>query len=162
MKKFLNISILTILKYDLFIPTLPYLEKSINEFVLKNWKIIPIVTSDKKYINKLYKKTKIGIICSGSAALELSIRKIPIIVVYKLNIFTELLFSFFINVKFANIINIIAKKEIIPEVTNHNLTNKKLINTLEKLLYDNDKQKKQIFEINKIINTLRLKNNSSF
>ena len=89
-------------------------------------------------------------------------KKIPIIVTYKLNIFTEILFSLFVKTKFANIVNIIAEKEIIPELTNHKLTKNKLIKKFDLLFRSNILQAKQIFQSQKIIKTLCLKNNNSF
>ena len=80
----------------------------------------------------------------------------------KLNIFTEMIFSLLVKTKFANIINIIAKKEIIPELTNHNLTINKLINNFDLLINNSELQKKQILQSQKIIKTLCLKNNNSY
>ena len=51
--------------------------------------------------------------------------KIPIIVIYKLNFFTEFIASFLVKIKFANILNILENKMIIPEITNSNLKKKR-------------------------------------
>ena len=54
------------------------------------------------------------------------------------------MFNFFVKTKFANIINIIAKNEIIPELTNHKLTENKLIKKFDNLINQNHLQKQQI------------------
>ena len=94
--------------------------------------------------------------------MEILLKKIPIIVTYKLNIFTEILFSLLVKTKFANIVNIISKKEIVPELTNHNLTKKSLIKKFDLLLKNNILQEKQILESQKILKTLCLKTNNSY
>ena len=54
-------------------------------------------------------KTKIALVCSGTASLEIAKRGIPQLVIYKLNIFTELIVRFFIRIKFANILEYIRR-----------------------------------------------------
>ena len=148
-------------KYRVFMPTLPYLKNSLKKLTF-DWKIKPIITDDKREIEEYLSKCKISIVCSGTATLEMLIKKIPIIVTYKLNIFTEILFSLFVKTKFANIINIIAKKEIVFELTNHNLTKKRLIKKFDLLFRSNILQEWQILESQKIIKSLCLKNSNSF
>ena len=148
-------------EYKIFIPTLPYLKNILKKLTF-DWKIKPIITTDKNEIDEYLSKSKISIVCSGTATLEILMKKIPIIVTYKLNIFTEILFSLFVKTKFANIVNIIAEKEIIPELTNHKLTKNKLIKKFDLLFRSNILQEKQILQSRKIIKTLCLKNNSSF
>jgi len=148
------------LNYYIFIPTLKHLKNSISSYI-KDWKIKPLVLINDNHKQKILSKTKFAIVCSGTAALEISQRKIPIIVIYKLNIITEFLFSFLIKVKFANIINIIKNKEIIPEVINHKLNHKNLIKIFSKNINNAKKQQKQILEVQKILKSLKLKNKSS-
>ena len=148
-------------EYRIFIPTLPYLRNTLKKLII-DWKVKPIITDDKIKIDEYLSKCKISIVCSGTATLEILLKKIPIIVTYKLNIFTEILFSLLVKTKFANIVNIIAKKEIVPELTNHNLTKKSLIKKFDLLLKNNILQEKQILESQKILKTLCLKTNNSY
>ena len=148
-------------EYKIFIPTLPHLINDING-IIKTWKYKPILIDNKSEINKFYQKCKFSIVCSGTAALELSSKKIPIIVIYKLNIFTEIIFSFLVNVKFANLINIIANKEIIPELVNHKLNSKKLINKFDHLIMNKTLMQNQIIEAKKTLKLFCLDNNSSY
>ena len=136
--------------------------KNTLEKLTFDWEIKPMITDNKKEIEEYLSKCKISIVCSGTATLEILIKKIPIIVTYKLNIFTELFFSFFVKTKFANIVNIIAEKEIVPELTNHNLTKKKLIKKFDLLFKSDILQENQVLESQKIIKTLCLKNSNSF
>ncbi len=148
------------LNYYLYIPTLKHLKNHINYYI-RDWKNKPLIILDDKKKNKYFSKTKFAIVCSGTAALEISQRNIPLIVIYKLNLITEFIFSFLIKVKFANIINIIKNKEIIPEIINHKLNHKNLINKFNENINNEKKQKKQILEVRKILESLKLKNKSS-
>ena len=52
-----------------------------------------------------------------------------------------------------------AKREIIPELTNHNLTFKKLINKFNLLIGNFNEQQKQVIESEKFTRSLCLENN---
>ena len=127
-------------KFEIFIPTLPHLKKFIF-LQTKNWKIKTLITTDKKLIEKTFAKVNSAIVCSGTASLEIAKREIPQIVIYKLNFFTEIFIRLFVKVKFANIINILANKTIIPEFINSNL-NKDIFLKNFKILISSDKFKK--------------------
>ena len=53
---------------------------------------------------------------SGTISLEICNANIPSIIIYKINMINYLIMKFLVKVKFANIINIINNKEIIPEL----------------------------------------------
>ena len=147
--------------FKFYIPTLPHLKNYIENYI-KFWKLKPILSDHINEKNKLYCKTKFALVCSGTAALEMSSLKIPIIVIYKLNIFTELIFKLLVKVKYANLINIMAKKEIIPEIINSKLTNNNLFECFNNLINSEINQKNQIYESQIIIEKLYTKNDFSF
>tara|TARA_Y100000590_G_scaffold470448_1_gene665069 strand:+ start:17307 stop:18434 length:1128 start_codon:yes stop_codon:yes gene_type:complete len=148
-------------QYSIYIPTLPYLKKRITNLTSFSKKKI-IISDNNKKLDNLFPKTKIAIVCSGTAALEMTKKNIPIIVIYKLNLFTEILFSFFVKTKFANIINIMAKKSIIPEITNHKLNISKLKFSFDSLIKNEKLQKLQIKNAKVYINKLKLGKNCSY
>ncbi len=61
-------------------------------------------------------KTDFALAKSGTNTLEFSLYKIPMIVAYRVNIFTYYLLKLLVKIKFANLINLISNKEIIPEM----------------------------------------------
>mgnify|MGYP002528294861 FL=1 len=139
----------------IFIPTLPHLEKIISVYV-DRWKIKTIITTDKILIEKYYLISKFALVCSGTASLEIAKRKIPQLVIYKLNFLTEIILKKFVKVRYANIINIIANKMIVPELTNSSLTKKKFIKYFVNLITDFDSNEKQIIAINSYLKQLEL------
>ena len=128
---------------EIFIPTLPHLKKLID-FKVKHWKIKTLIVTDDKKIEYNYLKTKFALVCSGTASIELTKRQIPQLVIYKFNFFTELILSFFVKIRFANIINIIENKMIIPELVNSNLKKNIFIKQFNYLLNNSIEQTKQI------------------
>ncbi len=138
------------LNYKIFIPTLPHLVSLINENT-KLWKTEKIISTDIDKFDEYYDNVFISITCSGTASLEIAKRNIPQIVIYKLNYFTEILLTPFVRVKYANLINIISKKMIIPEVINSNLNKKNILSSFSNLLNSKKNQSEQINSINKYL-----------
>ena len=142
-------------KLKIFIPTLPHLREEIIERT-KKWKIDTIIVIDDKQMENYFLKTKIALVCSGTASLEIAKRGIPQLVIYKLNYFTELIARFFIRIKFANILNILENKMIIPEITNSNLKKNIFIKQFNNLLIDEKSNIQQIVKVNKAISKIEL------
>jgi lipid A disaccharide synthetase len=60
-----------------------------------------------------------------------------------------------VKVKFANIINITADEELIPELLQSKCNSKNIFNTVNKFLTDKQASEKQITESQKIINNFK-------
>ena len=133
--------------FQIFIPTLPHLLSLVKENT-KIWKTKTIISTDINNFDYYYNDVLMSITCSGTASLEIAKRNIPQIVIYKLNYFTEILLRPFIRIKYANLINIISNKMIIPEVVNSNLNKKNLLNSFSNLLNSNENRKNQINSVN--------------
>ena len=82
---------------------------------LSNIENIDIV-SDENIKHEILKNSIFAVAKSGTVSLEICNLKIPSIIIYKINMINYSIMKFLVNVKFANIINIINKKEIIPEL----------------------------------------------
>ena len=135
---------------DIFIPTLPHLEKIIKTKT-KEWKIKTVVTSKSKLIDESYKKVKLSLTCSGTATLEIAKRNIPQLIIYKFNFMTTIIGKMLVNVKYANLINIFSNKMIIPELTNFNLNDSNFIKEFKLLILDEKRNIQQINKINKYL-----------
>lgn len=142
-------------KYIIFIPTLSHLKDEIIDKT-KKWQIETIITTDNEKIENYYLKTKFALVCSGTATLEIAKRGIPQLIIYKLNYLTELIASFFVKVKFANIINILENKMIIPELTNSKLSKNVFIKKFNNLLMNEESNNRQIQEVNKVIKKIEM------
>ena len=65
-----------------------------------------------------------------------------------------------VKVKFANIINIAANEEIIPELLQSNCNPTNIYNTVDKLLNDNNAIEKQITKSQEIISNFKTEQSS--
>ncbi len=135
------------LNFKIFIPTLPHLFSLIKDST-KEWKTETFISTEVNKFDDYYDDVYLSITCSGTASIEIAKRNIPQLVIYKLNYFTEFLFKPFIRVKYANIINIISNQMIIPEVTNSNLNERRLLDCFLNLFNSRKNQEKQIRLVN--------------
>lgn len=81
---------------------------------------------------------------SGTNTVELSLYKLPMIIAYKINFITHFLIKMMIKIKFANLVNLIANKEIIPEMLQKKCTGQKIYHQLKNLIEDESVAQKQI------------------
>lgn len=83
---------------------------------------------------------------SGTNTLEIALHRVPMIIAYKVNFITYLLAKILLRVKFANLINLIANKEIIPEMIQKNCTADKIFAKLQDLINDKNLIKQQLID----------------
>lgn len=103
---------------------------------------------------KSYAIADIALAKSGTNTLEIAASNTPMVVAYKLNIFSYLIIKSLIKIKYASLINIIADREIIPELIQFNCTSKNIFIKLSELLLDTEKRNNQITENQKILKQL--------
>ena len=72
-----------------------------------------------------------------------------------------MIFKLLVNVKFANIINIINNREIIPELLQKECNAEEIYKTVIYFLKNPDLMKKQLAECNKTLEGIRSKTSSS-
>ena len=75
-----------------------------------------IITTNEKEKSFYIQESVLAISKSGTITLDICKNQCPLIVVYKTSWVNYLLIKPFVKVKFGNILNIIAQKEIIPEL----------------------------------------------
>ena len=133
---------------------LPHLNKYFNKY---NFDFsYSLVDETDKY--DAFKISNAAISSSGTVAVELSYFSIPTIVIYKLNFLSYLIAKIFVKIKHANLLNILAKKYIIPEFLQFKCRPDLICNELIKLLNNNSYAKKQLYECKKILFKLKINN----
>ena len=106
-----------------------------------------------------FKVSNAAISTSGTVAVELSYFKVPTIVIYKLNLFSYFFAKIFVKIKYANILNILENKYIIPEFLQFKCRPKLISNELIRLLKNKSYSKTQINNAQKAL--IKLKNNNN-
>jgi lipid-A-disaccharide synthase len=75
-----------------------------------------------------------AIICSGTATVEAALLDVPMVVVYKVSKLTALLAKPLIRTKFFGMVNLIADREVAPELIQENFTSRKIAGEIGRLL----------------------------
>ncbi len=83
---------------------------------------------------------------SGTNTLEISLYRLPMVIAYKINFITHFLVKRMVKIKFANLINLISNREIIPEMLQEKCCANLLFCEMQKLLDDKNLAQKQIDE----------------
>ena len=124
---------------------------------LKNCEVI----SDNKIKNHILRKSIFAVAKSGTVSLEICNAKIPSIILYKMGMINFLIIKMLVKTKFANIINIAAQKEIIPELIQSNCNPKMIFEYVSKYLDNPEKINEQVKNIQLILNNFKTKSSPS-
>ena len=130
------------------------LEKMISESQINNIEII----SDEKIKDHILKKSIFAVSKSGTISLEICKRKIPSIIIYKMNFLNFLIVKLLVKIKYANVLNIAAGQMIIPELLQSKCNPKEIYKLVSSFLEDPNKIKKQISNTEKVLESFRTKN----
>ena len=130
------------------------LENIINQSQINNIEII----SDEKIKDHILKKSIFAVSKSGTISLEISKRKIPSIIIYKMNFLNFLIVKMLVKIKYANILNIAADRMIIPELLQSKCNSKEIFKLVSSFLEDQNKIKKQISNTEIVLDSFRTKN----
>ncbi len=133
------------------------INEKINNSSLRNIEVI----SDENIKKQILSKSIFAVSKSGTVSLEICNAKVPSIIIYKMNFLNFLIVKMLVKVKFANIINIINNKEIIPELIQKECNAKEIYNSVVYFLKNPELMKKQINNCEKTLAKIRSKTSSS-
>ena len=102
------------------------------------------VVCDENVKSQILEKSVFAVSKSGTISLEICKAKIPSIIIYKMNFLNYLIVKMLVKIKYANIINIINDKEIIPELIQKECNSKEIYNFVVYFLKNPDLMKKQV------------------
>ena len=119
------------------------------------------VISDEKIKFQVLSNSIFAVSKSGTISLEICNAKVPSIIIYKMNFLNYLILKFLVKVKYANIINIINNKEIIPELIQNECNAKEIFNSVYYFLKNPSLMYEQINQCQKTLNEIRSKTSSS-
>ena len=131
-----------------------------DEIKKRNFNNVEVI-SDEKIKSQILSNSIFAVSKSGTVSLEICNAKIPSIIIYKMNFINFLIIKLLVKIKFANIINIINQKEIIPELIQNECNAKEIFRSVVYFLKNPDLMKKQINDISKTLNEIKSKTSSS-
>ena len=110
---------------------------------------------DDKIKSQILESSIFAVAKSGTISLEICSAKVPSIIIYKMNMINFLILKMLVKVRFANIVNILSNKEVIPELLQSKCNPETIFNTVDKLLNNKEALKDQVLNSQKIINTFK-------
>ncbi len=113
--------------------------------------------ADEKIKTHVLQSSIFAVAKSGTISLEICNAKIPSVIIYKMGAINFFILKMLVKVRFANIINIAANEEIIPELLQSNCNSTKIFETVDKLLSDKIKLENQLTKTQLIIRNFKTK-----
>ena len=119
------------------------------------------VASEENIKSKILSNSVFAVSKSGTVSLQICSSNIPSIIIYKLSFINFVIFKMLVNVKFANIINIINNKEVIPELLQKECNANEIYKSVIYFLKNPDLIQKQLTECSKTLDGIRSKTSSA-
>ena len=119
------------------------------------------VIFDENIKSQILSRSVFAVSKSGTVSLEICNAKIPSIIIYKMNFLNFMIVKFLVKIKYANIINIINKKEIIPELIQNECNSKEIFKSVVYFLKNPLLMDKQINDFSNTLNEIRSKTSSA-
>jgi len=136
-------------------------KSSINEHLkisnLNNTEVI----SDENIKSQILSSSIFAVSKSGTISLEICNAKVPSIIIYKMNFLNFMIVKFLVKINYANIINIINNKEVIPELIQKECNAKEIYKSVVYFLKNPSLMEQQIKDCTNTLNEIRSKTSST-
>ena len=119
------------------------------------------VISDENIKKQVLDESIFAVSKSGTVSLEICNARVPSLIIYKMNFLNYFIVRLLVKIKYANIINIINNKEIIPELIQKECNAQEIYNSVVYFLKNPEMMKQQINNCEKTLNQIKSKTSSS-
>ena len=119
------------------------------------------VASEENIKSKILSNSVFAVSKSGTVSLQICNSNIPSIIIYKLSFINFMIFKILVNVKFANIINIINNKEVIPELLQRECNANEIYKSVIYFLKNPELMQNALTECSKTLDGIRSKTSSA-
>jgi len=133
------------------------INKKLKKNNLNNVEII----SDEIIKSQILSNSVFAVSKSGTVSLEICNANVPSIIIYKINFLNFMIVKFLVKIKFANIINIINNREVIPELLQKECNAKEIFRSVVYFLKHPEFAQKQLNDCKKTLDQIRSKTSSS-
>ena len=119
------------------------------------------VISDENIKSQILSNSIFAVSKSGTVSLEICNANVPSIIIYKMNFLNFMIVKFLVKTQYANIINIINNKEVIPELIQKECNAKEIYKSVIYFLKNPSLIDQQITECRKTLEQIRSKTSST-
>ncbi len=116
-------------QYEFILPVAPTLDRDFLHNKIEDQKI----TLATEALPALF-HSRAGIVASGTATVEAAMMNTPFVMVYRVSPLTYLLGKPRVKVSHFAMVNLIAKKEVVPELVQHDFTAANVVSSMRKIL----------------------------
>ncbi len=134
-----------------------YINNNIKASNLNNVEVI----SDENIKFQILSSSVFAVSKSGTVSLEICNAKVPSIIIYKMNFLNFMIVKFLVKIKYANIINIINNKEVIPELIQNECNPKEIFKSVVYFLKNPILMDKQINDFTNTLEEIKSKTSSA-
>lgn len=135
-------------------PTIENNKNLITNYLRKSGISNFIITTTESDKNFYIQNSILSVSKSGTITLDICKNKCPLVVVYKTSWLNYLLIKPFIKIKFGNILNIIAQKEIIPELIQEKCNSDVIYKKVKEFIDDESLRNEVVAQYTKILETI--------
>ncbi|MDD2840468.1 MAG: hypothetical protein PHY80_05115, partial [Rickettsiales bacterium] len=128
--------------------------KDLVKFISHEYEFKNKIITEEIEKQKIIPSANIALAKSGTNTFEFNMFNIPLVITYTFNWLTNKIAKKIIKIKYANIVNIMANKEIIPEFVLDNAEPSLIANKMNKILNDKQIARQQIQDTVEIIEKL--------
>jgi lipid-A-disaccharide synthase len=136
--------------YEFLLPLAPTLDRSFLESLLGKHPVRLVADALPALAH-----SRAGIIASGTATVEAAVMGTPFVMVYRVSPLTYFLGRSRVKVPHFAMVNLIAGKEIVPELVQHDFTADKVVARLHEIIPDGEMRQRMIAELDAVKTSLR-------
>eukprot|EP01037_Dinobryon_pediforme_P005969 gene5969-6041_t len=100
------------------------------------WKVKPVIVTDLDDKHDAYAAASVALTKSGTSTLELALAGVPMAVTYRVNPITAAIARRMIKIPYVAMVNLLAKRALVPELLQQDCNPASLADTVETLLID--------------------------
>lgn len=129
--------------FELILPTMPHLEKTVREGVA-GWPVTPRIAVGETEKRAAFRIARAALAKSGTVTLELALAGVPMVTAYRVGAMEAFILRRAIQVSSVILANLVIGKEAIPEFLQEDCTPEKLSQALSEVLTDTDMRRRQV------------------
>jgi lipid-A-disaccharide synthase len=131
----------------------PGVANTVTEAVA-NWRVRPLIVTEPRDKHDAFAAATAALSKSGTSTTELAIAGVPMVMTYRVNPMTAMMAKRLVKVRYATLVNLLAQREIIPEMIQEKCCPDLLIDKLLPLLTDPKAAQQQRDAFGPILRTL--------
>jgi lipid-A-disaccharide synthase len=111
---------------------------------VQGWAVPALVLRGERDKYDAFAASDAAIAASGTVALELALARVPAVIAYRVSPLTHALLRRIVKVEYANLVNLVLGRAVVPELIQQDCTPERLAEEVERLLEDPEARATQI------------------